>query len=135
MTTGLNHLHTNFANLLVFFALIGMILSVVGAIKKPSLAAIMTKSHKFGILMLGRLVYVAGLGLAMTAGFSFSQPWILAGLLLWGVVEIAGKRLVTPELDKVIQGETGSIRLIAGAAIQLLVIVVVWGVMHMKPSF
>ena len=135
MTTGLNHLHTNFANLLVLFALIGLILSVVGASKKPSFAAIMTKNHKFGILMLGRLVYVAGLGLAMAAGFSFGQPWMLAGLLLWGVVEVAGKRLVAPELDKVLNGETGSGRLIAGAAIQLLVIAVVWGVMHMKPSF
>lgn len=135
MTTGLNHLHTNFANLLVFFALIGLLLSIFGASKKPSFAAVMNKSHKFGILMLGRLVYVAGLGLAMAAGFSFSQPWILAGLLLWGAVEVAGKRLVTPELDKVLQGETGSIRLVAGAAIQLLVIAVVWGVMHMKPSF
>ena len=115
--------------------MVGLILSVVGASKKPSFAAIMTKNHKFGILMLGRLVYVAGLGLAMAAGFSFSQPWMLAGLLLWGVVEVAGKRLVAPELDKVLHGETGSGRLIAGAAIQLLVIAVVWGVMHMKPSF
>jgi len=134
MDKGLNHLHTNLAHLLVLFALIGMILAVLGAAKKPALASIMSKNHKFGVLMLGRLIYVAGFGLAFAAGHSLTQPWIASGILLWGAVEVAGKRLVTPELDGVVQGGVSSGRLMAGAAIQLLVIVTVYGLMQMKPA-
>ena len=134
MNTGLNHLHTNLAHLLVLFALVGVVLAVLGAGKKPALAGIMTKTHQFGVLMLGRLIYVAGLGLAMATGHSFAQPWILAGLLLWGAVEVAGKRLIVPELKGVVEGEGSSGKLLAGAAIQLLVIVVVYGLMQMKPA-
>jgi len=134
MDTGLNHLHTNLAHLLVLFALINMILAVLGAGKKASLASIMAKSHKFGVMMLGRLIYVAGLGLAIVAGHSFTQPWVLAGLLLWGAVEVAGKRLVSPELEGVADGAVGSGRLMGGAAIQLVVIVAIYGLMQVKPT-
>ena len=134
MDTGLNHLHTNLAHLLVLFALINMILAVLGAGRKPTLASIMGKSHKFGVMMLGRLIYVAGLGLAMVAGHSFLQPWILAGILLWGAVEVAGKRFVTAELNSVSEGAPGSSRLLIGATIQLVVIVLIYALMQMKPA-
>ncbi|MBC8454962.1 MAG: hypothetical protein H8D71_02015 [Deltaproteobacteria bacterium] len=134
MQIGLNHLHTNLAHLLVLFALINMILAVLGAGKKASLASIMAKSHKFGVMMLGRLIYIAGLGLAVVAGHSFAQPWILAGVLLWGAVEVAGKRLVSPELEGAANGGPGSGRLMAGAAIQLVVIVLIYGLMQVKPA-
>ena len=134
MQTGLNHLHTNLAHLLVLFALINMILAVLGAGKKASLASIMAKSHKFGVMMLGRLIYVSGLGVAIVAGHSFTQPWILAGLLLWGAVEVASKRLVSPELEAAAEGGAGSGRLMGGAAVQLVVIVVIYGLMQMKPA-
>lgn len=135
MAIGLNHLHTNLAHLLVLVALINLVLAVAGAGKKPSLAAIMAKTHKFGVMMLGRLIYVAGLGLAMVAGHSFAQPWILAGLLLWGAVEVAGKRLVVAELATAVDGSSDAVRLILGALIQLVVIVFVYGIMQMKPGF
>lgn len=135
MSTGLNHLHTNLAHLLVLCALLNMILAVLGAGKKPSLASIMDKCHRFGVMMLGRLIYVAGLGLAMVTGHSFTQLWILAGILLWGVVEVAGKRLVGAELGAVVEGGVGSGKLMAGAALQLVAIVVVYGLMQMKPTF
>ncbi len=134
MQIGLNHLHTNLAHLLVLVALVNMILAVLGAGKKASLASIMAKSHKFGVMMLGRLIYVAGLGLAIVAGHSFAQPWILAGVLLWGVVEVAGKRMVSPELEGAADGGVGSGKLMAGAAIQLIVIVAIYGLMQMKPA-
>ena len=133
MQTGLNHLHTNFAHLLVLTAMISMILAVLGAAKKPSLAKLMAKNHKFGVMMLGRLIYIVGIGMAMVGGHSFTQIWILAGLLLWGAVEVAGKRLVAPELDGVVEGGAGSTKLMLGAAIQLVVIVTIYGLMQMKP--
>lgn len=133
MQTGLNHLHSNFANILLFVTFINLILAVLGAGKKPGLAKIMKMTHRIGVLALGRVIYVAGLGLAMVGGYDFTSPWILAGLLLWGPVEIAGKRMISAELEGVAEGDAGSAKLIAGAAIQLVVIVTVYGLMHMKP--
>jgi hypothetical protein len=135
MDTGLIHLHKSLAHLLVFAALLSMILAVAGAGKKAKLANIMAKNHKFGVLMLGRLIYVAGLGTAMMGGHSFFQPWVLAGLLLWAPVEIAAKRLISPELEDVVDGGVGSSRLMMGAALQLVIIVLIYGLMQMRISF
>jgi len=135
METGLIHLHKSLAHLLVLFALLGMILAVAGASKKPNLANIMMKNHKFGVLMLGRLIYVAGLATAMMGGHSFLQPWVLAGLLFWGVVEVVAKRMITPELQGVVDGGVGSSKLMAGAAIELVVIVLIYGLMQMRIAF
>ena len=79
----------------------------------------------------GRVIYVAGLGLAMVGGYDYLPG--LAGLLLWGPVEVAGKRMISPELEGVAEGDAGSAKLMAGAAIQLIVIVAVYGLMQMKP--
>ena len=135
MATGLNHLHTSLAHLLVLFALTNTVLAVLGAGRKPSLAAIMTKVHAYGVMMLGRLIYVAGLGLAMVTGHSFAQPWIVGGLVLWGAVEVAGKLLVSAELATVSDGAAGSSTVALGAGTQLLVIVVIYGLMYVKPTF
>lgn len=135
METGLIHLHKSLAHLLVLAALLSMILAVAGAGKKASLANIMGKTHKFGVLMLGRLIYVAGLATAMVGGHSFLQLWILAGLLMWAIVEVSAKRMVSPELEGVVDGGVGSSRLMLGAALQLVVIVVIYGLMQMRISF
>ena len=135
METGLIHLHKSLAHLLVLAALLSMILAVAGAGKKATLANIMAKNHKFGVLMLGRLIYVAGLGTAILGGHSFLQPWVLAGLLLWAPVEIAAKRMISPELDGVVDGGAGSSKLMVGSAIQLVVIVLIYGLMQMRISF
>ena len=82
MQTGLHHLHTSFAHLLVLVTLVNMFLAVLGAGKKPGLAKVMKWTHRVGVLALGRVIYVAGLGLAMVGGYDFTSPWILAGLLL-----------------------------------------------------
>lgn len=133
MQTGLHHLHTSFAHLLVLVTLVNMFLAVLGAGKKPGLAKVMKWTHRVGVLALGRVIYVAGLGLAMVGGYDFTSPWILAGLLLWGPVEVAAKRMISPELEGVVEGDAGSAKLMAGAAIQLIVIVAVYGLMQMKP--
>ena len=79
MQTGLHHLHTSFAHLLVLVTLINMILVVLGAGKKPGLASDEVDT-RVGVLALGRVIYVAGLGLAMVGGYDFTSPWIPAGL-------------------------------------------------------
>ena len=78
---------------------------------------------------------MAGLGTAILGGHSFLQPRVLAGLLLWAPVEIAAKRMISPELDGVVDGGAGSSRLMVGSAIQLVVIVLIYGLMQMRISF
>jgi hypothetical protein len=135
MEVGLIHLHKSLAHLLVLASLLSMILAVAGAGKKASLANVMSKTHQYGVLMLGRVIYVAGLATAVLGGYPIFQPWLLAGLLLWGAVEVSAKRLVAPELEGVVDGGLGSTKLLVGAAIQLFVIVSIYGVMQMRISF
>ena len=135
MEIGLIHLHKSLAHLLVFTAFVSLDLAVLGAGKKPNLANIMAKLNKFGVLMLGRLIYVAGLAVTIVGGYPIVQLWLLMGLVLWGAVEVAAKRLVASELDGVLGGGAGSAKPLAGAAIQLLVIVLIYGSMQMRISF
>lgn len=135
MEVGLIHLHKSLAHLLVLFALVGVILALAGAGKKVGLAKAMHKTHKLGIMMLGRLIYVAGWGAALVVGHPIMQAWILAGVVLWGVVEVAGKRLVNAELNAVLDGGVASPKLIVGSLVQLVVIVGVYGAMQMRIAF
>lgn len=135
MAIGLNHLHTNLAHLLVVCAAVNLALALLGGGRKASVAEWMARIHQYGIMMMGRLIYVAGLGLAMVAGHPIMQPWILAGLLLWGAVEVSGKRFVARALAVVADGGVETKALIIGAAIQLTVIVIIYSSMQLKPSF
>jgi len=135
MAIGLNHLHTNLAHLLVACAVLNLALAVLGGGRKASVAAWVARIHQYGIMMMGRLIYVAGLGLAMVAGHPIMQPWILAGLLLWGAVEVSGKRLVGRALALVADGGVETKTLTIGAAIQLTVIGTIYTLMQLKPSF
>ena len=135
MEIGLIHLHKSLAHLLVLSALLSMILAVAGAGKKQNLAAIMGKINTYGVLMLGRLIYVAGLSVTIVGGYPILQLWLLSGLLLWGAVEVSAKRLIIAELDGVVDGGPGSPKLMIGAAIQLAVIVLIYGFMQMRISF
>ena len=135
MAIGLNHLHTNLAHLLVLCASVNLVLALLGGGRSAGVAAWVGRIHEYGIMMMGRLIYVAGLGLAMVAGYAIMQPWILAGLVLWGAVEVSGKRLVTSALTAVADGGVETKKLVLGAAVQLVVIVTIYACMQMKPSF
>jgi hypothetical protein len=129
MDVGIQHLHRSLAYLVILSALIGMILAVLGAGKKPGLANLMSKTHKFGLMMTGRLVYVLGFANVVLGGHSFANHTIIAGIILWIPMEVVAKRMVKPELADVLDGGRAGGKLMAGAAIQLLVMVVTFGLM------
>ena len=129
MDVAIQHLHKSLAYLVILSALVDMILAVLGAGKKAGLARIMSKTHNFGLMMTGRLVYVLGFANVSMYGHSFSNHAVLAGIVLWIPMEVVAKRMVKPELSDVIDGGRAGGRLMAGAAIQLLVIVAIFGLM------
>jgi hypothetical protein len=129
MDVAIQHLHKSLAYLLILSALVDMILAVLGAGKKAGLARIMSKTHNFGLMMTGRLVYVLGFANMSMYGHSFTNHAVLAGIVLWIPMEVVAKRMVKPELSDVIDGGRAGGRLMAGAAIQLLVIVAIFGLM------
>ena len=129
MDVGIQHMHRSLAYLVILSALIDMILAVMGANKKASLAGIMSKTHKFGLMMAGRLVYLLGFANVVLGGHSFANHAIIAGIILWIPMEVVAKRMVKPELSDVLEGGRAGGKLMAGAAIQLLVIVATFGLM------
>jgi hypothetical protein len=127
MPTGLAHSHKYLAYLVLASALLGLILALAGAATKPGLGAVLARIHRFGLLLAGRFVFVFGLGITMMGGHSMLQGWLIAGILGWAVVEIAAKRMVKPALND----EGGN--LLAGTALQFISVLVVFGLMQMKP--
>ena len=130
MSTGLTHLH-HAGQYLMYLPLILVVLALAGARTKPGLAKVMGRIHTFGFLMPGRLVYIVGIALTFMTGRSFTEHFILAGLILWVPVEIVAKRMVKAELAKVADGGEASGKLTLGAVIEcVLIIGIVMAMQH-----
>ena len=124
MLTGLKHLH-HAGEFLVAVPLILVIMSVAGGRTKPALAKLMGRLHTFAFLMPARLVYVVGIALAFMTERSFTEAFILVGLILWVPTEIVAKRLVKAELTAVADGGEASNKLTIGAVVELVLITII----------
>ena len=132
MLTGLLHSHTGLAYLIFLVALLNLVLILARARVDADMAKIAHYVHTFGLLMLGRINLV--LGLALWAMMYSSVPlattwWMWVSLLLWAPIEIVGKRFVKAELQHVRDGGAASGRLVGGAALELLFVVLIFGLM------
>ena len=134
MITGLMHAHEGLAYLVILCTLVNVFLVVAGAGKRAGMAKAVGLVHRFGLSMGGRLVVLTGIGVSHLLKISLGQPWLVAALVLWVPVEIAGKRLVKPEIQAVEAGDTASAKLIVGAIIQLLCVVGIFGLMSARPG-
>jgi len=90
-------------------------------------------SHRLGVLMAGRFTVLLGFALWALTGRSMATWWLWLSILLWGPVEAVGVRLVRTEVELVRAGGIGSSRMTMGTAIQLICIVVIFGLMSAKP--
>ena len=133
MLIGLMHTHRTMAYLLFLVALVNLVLALSKGRNDPTFARGLHLSHKIGILMLGRVNLVLGLALWHLKGWPITTWWIWVSFLLWGPIEVLGKRLVTPELALVQDGGQGSGRLIGGVAAQLIVVAIIFGLMSARP--
>ncbi len=133
MLTGMQHLHQSMAYLVFLAAILGLVMVVAGASRKPKLARVTNLLHRFGLLMLGRLVLLLGIGLVIPLGYSYATMWVWLSILLWVPVEITGKRFVKAELATVMGGDSATNKLMMGAAIQLVCVVAIFGLMSVRP--
>lgn len=133
METGLQHLHRTLGYLVFFLSLANVVLALTKARTDARAARLMDQVHRFGLLMAGRLNVVIGIATLAVVGWPWMTWWAWAGLLLWAPVEVVNKRLIAPELAIARDGGTASTRLVAGAAIELVVIVAIFGLMSAQP--
>lgn len=134
MLTGLLHLHRTLAYLVFLTALVSVILVLSRGRTDPKMAAMVGAAVRYGIHMGGGLTVLIGLGLwAAHPSWSATTPWIWVSLLLWGPVEVLGRRLVLPEVSLVQDGGQGTSRMILGAVGQLLAIAAIFGLMSARP--
>ena len=106
-----------------------VMVAVSGAHKKPALA----KSLKLVMHVTrgaGTFVLVVGAILLLTSTLPKGAFWAWSAIPLWGVVEIAGARMVKPHL-KGAGGSAGSV--IGGTVVRLLAVVAIVGIMTVKP--
>jgi len=131
---GLRHTHQYLAYLMFLVALINMMLVLAKARSDENIARIVRWSHEIGILWAGRVIILAGFGYTLSVSYPLSTWWIWASILLWGPVEAMGRRFVKAELALVADGGEASSRLVTGAAVQLVCIIVIFGLMSAKPG-
>jgi hypothetical protein len=131
--TGIMHGHKHLGYLLVIIPLIQVLLVFAGGAKKPGLAKVVGLLARWSYRVLGGLVMLLGLALWYSLGYSLFSGFIWIALLLWGPIEVASKRMVLPQVQAVIDGGEASNKMLIGSAVQLLCLVVIVGLMTVKP--
>lgn len=134
MLTGLIHSHRTLAYLIFLIALVNMVLVLAKARTDVNIARVVRYSHEFGILWAGRLNIILGFALWYLITYPASTWWIWVSLLLWGPIEAMGRRFIKAELQMVQDGGQASNRLTIGAVVQLVCIVIIFGLMSARPG-
>ena len=134
MLTGLIHGHKSIAYLLFLVALVDLVLALTRGRTHAPTARLLRFVHGIGLMGLGRLTLVLGLVMLFVhPAYGPGTWWAWSGVVLWGPIEVAAKRLVKPELQVVADGGQASGRLVLGTLIQLVCITVVFGLMSARP--
>ena len=126
--------HKVLAYLIFLAALANLVLALTKGRTDARMARILRWGHRAGVLGAGRLAVVVGLGLFHALPYSLGTWWIWGSLLLWGPVEVLGKRLVRGEVDAVVDGGQASGRLVLGVGLQLVCVVIIFGLMSVRPG-
>ncbi len=133
MIVGLLHLHKALAYLIFLVALANVVLALTGGRSDARMAKALRITHMAGLLGAGRLNLLLGVALWVMLPYGIGTWWMWVTLLLWGPIEAVGKRMVKAEVQTVQDGGQGSSRLVVGTVVQLLCIVVVFGLMTVRP--
>lgn len=135
MLIGLLHTHRSLAYLLFLIALINLVMVLAKARSDEGMARIVRYTHEIGILWFGRVNILVGLSYVFLSGYPLATWWLWVSLLLWGPIEMMGRRFVKAELKIVEDGGEASGRLTTGAVVELLCITIIFGLMSARPGF
>jgi hypothetical protein len=125
-------LHKHLAYLLFLASMVNLAMAM-SAGRAKSIASVLKWTHAVGVLHLGRLTIVLGLAAVHLAGWPLTTWWLWVSLLLWGPVEAVGKKLVKADLAVIAAGGQATRGLVKGTAIQLICILVIFGLMSARP--
>lgn len=134
MEVGLIHLHRTLGYLAFVAALVNLVLALTKGRTDPRIATVQHHVHTWGLMMAGRVNIVLGLTMMFVLSYPMTAWWAWISLVLWGPVEAVGKRMVKAELAVARDGGTAASRLVAGAGIQLLIMVAIFGLMSARPG-
>lgn len=135
MLVYLIHGHKGLGQLAFALALTGLVLGIGVARGKGGWAPMLDRVHRLGFMMVGRINVVLGLALLAVmhseAGRSLTTlgPWL--GLLLWGPIEVLGKRMVTANVRSGPPAAADARKVAIGTGLQFLLIVLIYGAMTM----
>lgn len=134
METGLLHLHRTLGYVVFVVALVDLVLVLTKARTDARVAKTLGIVHTAGLMMAGRLNLLIGIALlVMMPQWSMATWWAWLGLVLWIPIEVVNKRMVKPEIEVAKDGGTASTRLTLGAALELVLIVTIFGLMSARP--
>ena len=133
MVQGLADLHRMLGYALMFLALA----NVAGALSvrhsPADVGRMVGRSVRFGVLLGGRFVVLAGAALFVLQRLPWSGWWMWVTVVLWAVVELSARRMIFPETELLELG-SGTLRpVVIGTTVQLVAIVGIFVLMKVRP--
>jgi hypothetical protein len=122
------HTHTDLGYLILALLVLQFLLVLSGGASKPALRRALDLIQTVAVRVVGPIILLAGFYLWHKNGISVGTWWIWVSFLLWGPMEVVGKRMVRPALE-VSDSEQKSGKLLLGVTLQLVIIISIFGLM------
>ncbi len=130
----LYHVHKDIGYLVFVLLVLQFLLVLSGAQKKEGMRRALDLIQTVAVRIGGPLILLAGFYLWHYFAYPVSTWWMWVALLLWGPMEIVGKRMVRPELEASVAGGNSS-KLLLGATLQLIIILAIFGLMTANAGY
>ena len=128
MFEALHHTHKYFGYLVFVLLVLQFVLVLSGGGRKPGLRRALDLIQTIAVRVGGPVIILAGFYLWHKMPYPVGTWWIWGSFLLWGPMEIVGKRMVRPALE-VSDSEAKSGKLLLGVSLQLVIILAIFGLM------
>jgi hypothetical protein len=124
----IHHTHKDLGYLIFALFLIQFLLVLSGGAAKPKLRRALDLIQTVAVRIAGPIIIFAGFYLWHKTHLSLVTWWIWVSFLLWGPMEIVGKRMVRPALEPS-DSPPESGKLLLGVSLQLVIILAIFGLM------
>jgi hypothetical protein len=123
-----HHTHKDLGYLVLALLVLQFLIVLSGGSNKPVLRRALDLIQTVAVRVVGPIILLAGFYLWHKVGLSVGTWWIWVSFLLWGPMEIVGKRMVRPALEPS-DSEEKSGKLLLGVTLQLVIIISIFGLM------
>jgi hypothetical protein len=123
-----HHTHKDLGYLILALLVLQFLLVLSGGAAKPGLRRALDLIQTVAVRVVGPIILLAGFYLWHKMGLSVGTWWIWVSFLLWGPMEVVGKRMVRPALEPS-DSEQKSGKLLLGVTLQLVIIISIFGLM------